>query len=128
MYKIGEFSKIVYIPVRTLRYYAEYGVLVPSDIDSFTGYKYYSDDNVLEAKIIKLLKSLDFTLDEIIECKDNISTEVLERKKSEIKDKINLLKLKYQKLTFMQEELEIEEITQTKNKKILRRENEKRDN
>lgn len=128
MYKIGEFSKIVDIPVRTLRYYAEYGVLVPSDIDSFTGYKYYSDDNVLEAKIIKLLKSLDFTLDEIIECKDNISTEVLERKKSEIKDKINLLKLKYQKLTFMQEELEIEEITQTKNKKILRRENEKRDN
>ena len=128
MYKIGEFSKIVDIPVRTLRYYAEYGVLVPSDIDSFTGYKYYSDDNVLEAKIIKLLKSLDFTLDEIIECKDNISTEVLERKKSEIKDKINLLKLKYQKLTFMQEELEIEEITQTTNKKILRRENEKRDN
>lgn len=128
MYKIGEFSKIVDIPVRTLRYYAEYGVLVPSDIDSFTGYKYYNDDNVLEAKIIKLLKSLDFTLDEIIECKDNISTEVLERKKSEIKDKINLLKLKYQKLTFMQEELEIEEITQTKNKKILRRENEKRDN
>ena len=128
MYKIGEFSKIVDIPVRTLRYYAEYGVLVPSDIDSFTGYKYYSDDNVLEAKIIKLLKSLDFTLDEIIECKDNISNEVLERKKSEIKDKINLLKLKYQKLTFMQEELEIEERTQTKNKKILRRENEKRDN
>ena len=113
MYKIGEFSKVVDIPVRTLRYYAEYGVLVPSDIDSFTGYKYYSDDNVLEAKIIKLLKSLDFTLDEIIECKDNISTEVLERKKSEIKDKINLLKLKYQKLTFMQEELETEEITQT---------------
>lgn len=128
MYKIGEFSKIVDIPVRTLRYYAEYGVLVPSDIDSFTGYKYYSDDNVLEAKIIKLLKSLDFTLDEIIECKDNISTEVLERKKSEIKDKINLLKLKYQKLTFMQEELETEEITQAKNKKVLRRENEKRDN
>ena len=128
MYKIGEFSKIVDIPVRTLRYYAEYGVLVPSDIDSFTGYKYYSDDNVLEAKIIKLLKSLDFTLDEIIECKDNISNEVLERKKSEIKDKINLLKLKYQKLTFMQEELETEEITQAKNKKVLRRENEKRDN
>lgn len=128
MYKIGEFSKIVDIPVRTLRYYAEYGVLVPSEIDSFTGYKYYSDDNVLEAKIIKLLKSLDFTLDEIIECKDNISTEVLERKKSEIKDKINLLKLKYQKLTFMQEELETEEITQTKNEKVLRIENEKRDN
>ena len=40
MYKIGDFSKIVDIPVRTLRYYAEYGVLVPSEIDKFTGYKY----------------------------------------------------------------------------------------
>lgn len=87
MYKIGKFSRIVDIPVRTLRYYDEYGVLVPSDIDSFTGYKFYSDDNVLEAKIIKLLKSLDFTLDEIIECKDNISTEVLERKKLKLKIK-----------------------------------------
>lgn len=38
MYKIGDFSKIVDIPVRTLRYYAEYGVLVPSEIDKFTGY------------------------------------------------------------------------------------------
>ena len=49
MYKIGEFSKIVNIPVRTLRYYAEYGVLVPSETDKYTGYKYYSDANVEEA-------------------------------------------------------------------------------
>ena len=47
MYKIGDFSKIVDIPVRTLRYYAEYGVLVPSEIDKFTGYKYYSEANIL---------------------------------------------------------------------------------
>ena len=97
MYKIGEFSKIVNIPVRTLRYYAEYGVLVPSETDKYTGYKYYSDANVEEAKLIKLLKSLDFSLDEIIDCKDDINADVLEKKKSEIKEKINLLKLKYQK-------------------------------
>ena len=72
MYKIGDFSKIVDIPVRTLRYYAEYGVLVPSEIDKFTGYKYYSEANVIECELIKLLKSLDFTLDEIIEYNDRI--------------------------------------------------------
>ena len=39
MYKIGDFSKIVDIPVRTLRFYAQYGVLQPSEIDEFTGYR-----------------------------------------------------------------------------------------
>ena len=46
MYKIGEFSKIVDIPVRTLRYYAEYGVLIPNEVDTFTGYKYYDDERI----------------------------------------------------------------------------------
>lgn len=120
MYKIGEFSKIVDIPVRTLRYYAEYGVLVPSETDKYTGYKYYSDANVEEAKLIKLLKSLDFSLDEIIDCKDYINADVLEKKKSEIKEKIKLLKLKYQKLSFMQDELEVNE--KETSGKVLRRE------
>ena len=65
MYKIGEFSKIVDIPVRTLRFYDEYGVLQPSEIDNYTGYRYYTEKDIKECKIIKLLKSVDFTLDEI---------------------------------------------------------------
>lgn len=125
MYKIGEFSKIVDIPVRTLRYYAEYGVLVPSETDKYTGYKYYNDANIEEAKLIKLLKSLDFSLDEIIDCKDDINDDVLEKKKLQIKEKINLLKLKYQKLSFMQEELGTNE--KQKNGKVLRREEENDD-
>ena len=70
MYKIGEFSKIVDIPVRTLRYYDEYGILKPSEVDNFTGYRYYSDENILECHLIKLLKSLDFTLEEISKYKN----------------------------------------------------------
>ena len=54
MYKIGEFSKIVDIPVRTLRYYDEFGILKPSDVDNFTGYRYYSDENIIECHLIKL--------------------------------------------------------------------------
>lgn len=71
MYKIGDFSKIVGIPVRTLRFYAQYGVLEPSQIDNFTGYRYYSDENVIECELIKLLKSLDFTLEEIATYKNH---------------------------------------------------------
>ena len=130
MYKIGDFSKIVNIPVRTLKYYAEYGVLVPSEVDKFTGYKYYSEANVIECELIKLLKSLDFTLDEIIEHKDNINGEILEKKRKEIEERMYLLKLKYERLTYMKEKIKNKNvytrINETEEEKVLRRKYEKR--
>lgn len=130
MYKIGDFSKIVNIPVRTLRYYAEYGVLVPSEIDKFTGYKYYSEENVIECEMIKLLKSLDFTLNEIKEYRNCIDEEILEKKKKEIEERMYLLKLKYKRLTYMQEELKKQKsytnLNETEEEKVLRRKYEKR--
>lgn len=130
MYKIGDFSKIVDIPVRTLRYYAEYGVLVPSEVDNFTDYKYYSEENVIECELIKLLKSLDFTLDEIIEYKDNVDQEILEKKKKEIEERMYLLKLKYERLTYMLEEIKSKKsytrVNETEEEKVLRRKYERR--
>ena len=57
LYKIGEFSKTVNLPIKTLRYYDEYGLLEPSYVDEFTGYRYYNDTNISECKLIILLKS-----------------------------------------------------------------------
>ena len=129
MYKIGDFSKIVDIPVRTLRYYAEYGVLVPSEIDVWTGYKYYSEDNIRECKVIKLLKTLDFTLDEIIEYKDNLDEEILEKKKAEFKGKIYLLNLKIAKVNQMQKNMQNNQShikrKERKKERVLRRNYEK---
>ncbi len=42
MYKIGEMSKLCGLPVKTLRYYDQLGLLAPDRIDPFTGYRYYS--------------------------------------------------------------------------------------
>ena len=56
MYKIGEFSKLVDLSIKTLRYYDEIGILSPKVIDRFTGYRYYNDDRILECEMIKLLK------------------------------------------------------------------------
>lgn len=130
MYKIGDFSKIVDIPVRTLRYYAEYGVLVPSEIDPFTGYKYYSDENVGECEFIKLLKSLDFTLDEIIEYKEGLDEEILEKKKAEFEEKIYLLNLKIDRVNQIQEDIKHKRSygkeKETERERVLRRKYEKR--
>lgn len=131
MYRIGEFSKIVDIPVRTLRYYAEYGVLVPSVIDKFTGYRYYDENNIIDCEKIKLLKSLDFTLDEIKLYKDCMDEEILKKKKKEIEERIYLLKLKYERLVSMQENgnvLDYLDINEKMEEKVLRRKYERRNN
>lgn len=130
MYKIGDFSKIVDIPVRTLRYYAEYGVLIPCEVDTYTGYKYYSDENIIECELIKLLKSLDFTLDEIVEYKNCLDYDILEKKKKEIEERMYLLRLKYERLNIMQRELlnkkDYKASVESDEEKVLRRKYEKR--
>lgn len=129
MYKIGEFSKIVDIPVRTLRYYAEYGVLIPNEVDTFTGYKYYDDENILECELIKILKTLDFTLDEIKQYKNCLDYDILEKKKKEIEERMYLLRLKYERISLMQKELEnkdYKKLTEQTEEKVLRRKYEKR--
>lgn len=132
MYRIGEFAKIVDIPVRTLRYYDEYGVLSPSVIDDFTGYRYYDEKNVVECELIKLLKSLDFTLEEIILYKNCLDEEVIKKKKKELEERMYLLRLKYQRLSIMEEEIKNNKNKynqvpkESEEEKVLRRKYEKR--
>ena len=70
VYKIGDFANTVNIPTRTLRYYDEIGLLKPEIVDKFTNYRYYTEDNVVEAQFITLLKEVGFTLQEIIDYKN----------------------------------------------------------
>ncbi|MEE1041293.1 MAG: MerR family DNA-binding transcriptional regulator, partial [Lachnospiraceae bacterium] len=44
MLKIGEFSKLSRVSVRMLRHYDEIGLLKPAEIDRFTDYRYYRED------------------------------------------------------------------------------------
>ena len=65
MYKIGELSKLCNIPVKTLRYYDAEGLLIPDEIDKFTGYRYYSASKLAGCYRIIALKELGFSLEEI---------------------------------------------------------------
>lgn len=65
MYKIGELSKLCNIPVKTLRYYDSEGILCPDEIDTSTGYRYYSAARLSDCYRILALKELGFTLEEI---------------------------------------------------------------
>ena len=65
MFKIGEFSALTHISVKTLRYYDETGLLRPMQVDSFTGYRYYSAIQLPRLHRILVLKDLGFSLDQI---------------------------------------------------------------
>ncbi|MDB2130906.1 MerR family transcriptional regulator, partial [Enterocloster clostridioformis] len=46
MFKIGGFSKLTQVSTRMLRYYDETGLLKPAKIDSLTGYRMYSAEQI----------------------------------------------------------------------------------
>lgn len=75
MYRIGEFSRLAGVSVKTLRYYHELQLLEPVEIDETSGYRYYDGTSYERAKKIRLLKSVHFSLVEIQEIIDQIEDE-----------------------------------------------------
>ena len=91
MYKIGEFSKLTDLSIKTLRYYDEINILKPSKIDNFTNYRYYEEKDLERLKKILYLKRLGFTLEEIKNNIDNLTNELLTSKIEELTAKKYLL-------------------------------------
>ena len=65
MLSIGEFSNICKVSTKTLRYYAEIGLILPEEINPENGYRYYSACQLETMLMINRLKSYNFSLDEI---------------------------------------------------------------
>lgn len=60
--EIGEFSNKTRITIDTLRYYNKIGLLVP---DKINNRRWYTEEDLEKADIIKRLKCLNFSLEEI---------------------------------------------------------------
>jgi DNA-binding transcriptional MerR regulator len=65
MFRIGEFSKLSHVTIKTLRHYDKQGLLKPTEVDPFTGYRYYSADQLPRLNRILALKGMGLSLDEI---------------------------------------------------------------
>ena len=75
MLKIGDFSKVAQVSVKTLRYYGDRGLLTPAWIDRFSGYRYYSLEQLPQLNRILALKDLGFSLEQIEGVlRENVST------------------------------------------------------
>ncbi|MEX2139072.1 MAG: MerR family transcriptional regulator [Pirellulales bacterium] len=93
MYTIGEFSRITGLSVKTLRFYHEQGLLIPSSVDEQSGYRYYAPAKIEIAAVIARLRAFDLSLAEIAELlrsydDDGDVLELLERQSSVIAEKL----------------------------------------
>ena len=65
MLRIGDFSQLAQISVRTLRLYDEMGLFKPAQIDRFTDYRYYNVEQLARLNRILALKDLGLSLEQI---------------------------------------------------------------
>src|SRR5512139_1807047 len=65
MFRIGDFSQLGQVSIRTLRLYDEMNLLKPAQIDKFTGYRYYAIEQLPRLNRILALKDLGLSLDQI---------------------------------------------------------------
>ena len=65
MFRIGAFSQLTGVTIKTLRYYDSVGLLQPAEVDRFTGYRTYTLAQMDRLNRILALKDLGLSLDEI---------------------------------------------------------------
>jgi len=64
---IGRFSVVTRLTQKALRYYEAKGLLVPEAKDPFTGYRYYTGDQIQRGVKIRHLSDLGFTVEGMAE-------------------------------------------------------------
>ncbi len=65
MIKIGDFSKLSLLTVKTLRHYDELGLLKPVHVDPHNGYRYYAAAQLPRLQRILALKEMGLSLQQI---------------------------------------------------------------
>lgn len=77
LYSVGDVSALCGLPIKTLHYYDQIGLLSPSLRNGNSGYRYYSDKQIYQLFKIKKLKLLGFSLKDIKELVQSDDTKKL---------------------------------------------------
>lgn len=105
--KIGEFSKMMQVTVKTLRLYEQKGLLQPNEVDEWTGYRNYSIAQMQRLTSIRTLQGMGFSLAEIKEIFDSDTSvpplEQLERKIADCERQLHMLQGRMQLLSLMRD-------------------------
>lgn len=94
--KIGEFARMTGMPISVLRHYDKEGLLCPDYVDHFSGYRYYSVDQIERVRRIELLKCGGLSLKEIRDILQNTDDSerikgILNHRESEYRNMLDAL-------------------------------------
>ena len=84
-YSVGDAAAICDVSIQTLRYYDKIGLVQPAEKNSETGYRYYRKEQLVTIQTIKLLKNLEFSLDDI---KDMLASSGVDYLQSRVQEKL----------------------------------------
>lgn len=91
MYKIGEFSSLSKTTIKTIRYYEKEGLIKPSLIDEYTGYRYYEAKQLDEVARIISFRKIGLSIKDIKRIMSSGDlTEVLSQRKKNIEEELVL--------------------------------------
>ena len=62
---IGDFSHMTHLSVKALRHYHEVGLLVPAEVDRWSGYRYYEPAQVVTAQVIRRFRDLGMPVEDV---------------------------------------------------------------
>lgn len=102
-YQIGEVAKICNLPIRTLHYYDQIGLIKPRKVDDHTRYRYYSPEQIPVILLVKNYKTAGFTLKQI---KKLLLRDDLDSVHSMIKAQCAIIDQKILELTLVKERLQ----------------------
>ena len=68
--KIGEFARLAHVSLKTLHHYDAIGLLHPAQVDRFTGYRYYTLEQLPRLNRILALRDLGFSLEQVAQLLD----------------------------------------------------------
>jgi len=75
MIKIGDFSKLAHVSIKTLHHYDDLGLLKPVHVDRYSGYRYYEIGQLSRLNRILALKDLGLSLEQVTELlREDLST------------------------------------------------------
>jgi len=89
MYRVGMFSKLGKVTIKTLHHYNEVGLLVPAHVDEENGYRYYTTDQLFRLNEIIALRQMGFSIPEISAIVDGHNiTGILMQRKAELESEV----------------------------------------
>ena len=106
MYRIGEFSLMNKVTVKTLRYYDEIGLLKPAYVDQHNLYRYYLSEQIPVLHKLMSLRQIGFSIHEIQSMDQDNMTEIMNQKKIELIGMLKTTEERLKRLLLSLEELE----------------------